>query len=255
MDAFAPVPDAAPASTVAAAPEAPLEGLNFIEQAQVLFRVAACGPTGEAPSRFDAAVVDKHCEDLARAYDEYRKGWVDIAKAVPRDAASGEPAGHRRLPLRRGDLVTALSTFPDASEITTISLEPAGDIRPIDKLRPERLAHELAVHRSHLERLLEKAHSRTDNLEKEAQTELPGEIVFDLAALVIHGDEPVSLRYFKLGPDGAAAYLTQADIDARRTTRPRCETSSRTSSSGSGQARTGRCARSGTSPSTSTTPT
>ena len=102
------------------------------------------------------------------------------------------------------------------TEITTISLEPAGDIRPVDTLAPDRLVHELAVHRSHLERLFEKAHSRTDNLEKESKTELPGEILFDLAALVVHGDEPVSLRYFRLTPDGSIAYVTQADIDAAK---------------------------------------
>ena len=95
-DAFAPVPDAAPASTVAAAaPEAPLEGLDFIEQAQVLFRVAACGPTGEVPSRFDAAVVEKHCAELGRAYDEYKKGWVDVAKPF---IATLRPEGPARAP-------------------------------------------------------------------------------------------------------------------------------------------------------------
>jgi hypothetical protein len=119
-------------------------------------------------------------------------------------------------PFGGGDLVSALATFPDATEITTISLEPAGDVRPIDGLAPDFLAHELAVHRSHLERLFEKAHSRTDNLEREAKTALPGEILFALAALVVHGDEPVSLRYFRLQPDGSLAYVTQADIDAAK---------------------------------------
>jgi hypothetical protein len=75
------------------------------------------------------------------------------------------------------------------------------------------LAHELAVHRGHLERLFEKAHSRTDNLEKESKTDLPGEVLFDLAALVVHGFEPVSLRYFRLGSDGTPAYVTAAQID------------------------------------------
>jgi hypothetical protein len=119
-------------------------------------------------------------------------------------------------PFGGGDLVSALATFPDATEITTISLEPAGDIRPVDALAPDRLGHELAVHRSHLERLFEKAHSRTDNLDKESKTELPGEILFDLAALVVHGDEPVSLRYFRIKPDGSLAYVTQTDIDAAK---------------------------------------
>ena len=112
--------------------------------------------------------------------------------------------------------MSALATFPDAAEITTISLEPAGDVRPIDTMAPERLAHELAVHRSHLERLFEKAHSRTDNLEKESRTVLPGEVVFDLAALAVFDAEPVSLRYFQLRPDGGVAYVTQADLDAAK---------------------------------------
>src|SRR5208283_185791 len=85
---------------------------------------------------------------------------------------------------------------------------------PIDRLARDRLAGELGVHRSHLERLFAKAHSRTDNLEKESHTELPGEIVFALGALVVHGAEPVSLRYFRLRPDGTPAFVTQADIDA-----------------------------------------
>lgn len=214
-EAVAAPPSEAASSATATAPEPPLEGIDFIDEARTLFRVAACGPSGDVPARFDEAVVGRHCADLGRAYDDYKKSWVDVAKPF---LASLRPAGLPGVvvyPFGGGDLVTALATFPDASEITTISLEPAGDVRPMDRLAPERLSHELAVHRAHLERLFEKAHSRTENLEKEAQTDLPGEIVFDLAALVVHGDEPVSLRYFKLRPDGTVAYLTQADIDAQ----------------------------------------
>lgn len=214
-DAGAEAGATASSSSAPAAPEAPLEGLDFIDEARLLFRVAACGPSGELPSRFDAAVVARHCTELGHAYDDYKRSWVDVAKPFLGTLRPKDLPTTVVYPFGGGDLVTALATFPDAREITTISLEPAGDIRPIDRLPPEKLAHELAVHRSHLERLFEKAHSRTDNLEKEAQTDLPGEIVFDLAALVVHGDEPVSLRYFKLRPDGSAAYLTQADLDAQ----------------------------------------
>jgi hypothetical protein len=204
---------ASASGAAAAAPDAPLEGLEFIAQARVLFRVAACG-SGEVPARFDATVVSKHCDELSHAADDYRRAWVDVAKPV---LAALRPRDLPRVvvyPFGGGDLASALATFPDATEITTISLEPAGDIRPVDTLPPDLLAHELGVHRSHLERLYEKAHSRTDNLEKEAKTQLPGEILFDLAALVVHGDEPVSLRYFRLGADGKPVYLAQADLDA-----------------------------------------
>jgi hypothetical protein len=113
-------------------------------------------------------------------------------------------------------VVSALATFPDATSFTTISLEPASDIRPVDKLAPERLGHELAIHRDHLERLFLKAHSRTDNLEKESKTDLPGEVLFDLAALVVHGFEPTSLRYFRIQPDGTLAYVTAEQIEAAK---------------------------------------
>jgi len=162
----------------------------------------------------DAAVVARHCEELARAYDDYKKAWVDVAKPF---LASLQPKDLPHVvvyPFGGGDLVSALTTFPDATEITTISLEPAGDVRPIERLGADRLARELAVHRAHLERLFEKAHSRTDNLDKESKTELPGEVLFALAALVVHGAEPLSLRYFRLRPDGAVSYVTREDLDA-----------------------------------------
>jgi hypothetical protein len=78
-----------------------------------------------------------------------------------------------------------------------------------------RLQHELYVHRDHLKRLFLKAHSKTDNLRLESKTVLPGELVFDLVALAVHGYEPVALRYFRLRPEGTIAYLEPAEFEAR----------------------------------------
>jgi hypothetical protein len=208
-----------PAPPVPPAPAERLpEGKDFIAEARTLFGVAACGPGDGMPARFDAATVRAHCDELARAYADYRRAWVDLARPF---IASLRPADLPRAvvyPFGGGDLTSALATFPDATEITTISLEPAGDVRPIDSALPaDRLAHELWEHRSRLERLFEKAHSRTDNLDRESRTELPGELVFALAALVIHEREPVGLRYFRLRPDGSIAYVGQDDIDAAKT--------------------------------------
>lgn len=204
-------------AAIAAPLEPEVEGKDFGAQARTLFRVAACGSNGEIPSRFDAAVVARHCDELERAYGDYRKSWIDVAEPFIASLRPKDLPGIVVYPFGGGDLASALATFPDATEITTISLEPAGDIRPMDALAPDRLAQELQFHRSHLERLFEKAHSRTDNLEKESKTELPGEILFALAALAVHGDEPVALRYFRLRPDGSIAYVTQADIDSAKT--------------------------------------
>lgn len=203
----------APAEVATVVDAGDAEGEDFIREARLIFSVGACGAPTELPPGGDAAIVTKHCEDLERAYDEYRKTWVSVAEPF---LASLRPKNLPPVvvyPFGGGDLMSALATFPDATEITTISLEPAGDVRPVDALRPDRFAQELAAHRAHLERLLEKAHSRTDNLEKESKTEIPGEVLFALAALVVHGDEPLSLRYFRILPDGTLAYVTQADID------------------------------------------
>jgi hypothetical protein len=199
-----------------AAVDPPLEGEDFLPEARAIFRVAACGPTGDLPARFDAAVVARHCDELDRAYQDYKKSWVDVAEPFLASLRPKDLPNVVVYPFGGGDLVSARATFPEATEITTISLEPAGDVRPIDTLAPERLSRELAVHRSHLMRLFEKAHSRTDNLEKESKTDLPGEILFALAALVVHGDEPVSLRYFRLRPDGSVAYVTKADVEGAK---------------------------------------
>jgi hypothetical protein len=201
----------------AAISETPGEGADFIAQAKTLFRVAACGSQGDVPVRFDTTIVARHCDELVRAYGEYERAWVDVAKPF---IASLRPADLPRIvvyPFGGGDLASALATFPDGAEFTTISLEPAGDVRPIDTLPADRLARELAIHRAHLERLFEKAHSRTENLEKESKTDLPGEILFALAALVVHEQIPTSLRYFRLARDGSVEYVTDADIEAAKT--------------------------------------
>jgi hypothetical protein len=197
--------------------EPPPGGVDYTPEARVLYRVAACGEGSDVPERFDASVVAKHCGQLQHAYDDYRHSWVDVAQPFIAALRPKDLPMVVVYPFGGGDLASALATFPDAAEITTVSLEPAGDVRPVDRLPRDLLGHELSVHRSHLERLFEKAHSRTDNLEKESKTELPGELVFDLAALVVHGKEPVSLRYFHLGSDGAIVYVTQADVDAAKT--------------------------------------
>ncbi len=207
----------APSATTSKAVDGLADGQTFLPEAQTLFRVAACGGTGEIPPRFDSAVVTRHCDELVRAYEDYRRTWVNVAKPFLAALRPQNLPSVVVYPFGGGDLASALATFPGAEQITTISLEPAGDVRPIDTLAPDRLAFELSEHRVHLERLFEKAHSRTDNLEKESKTTLPGEIVFALAALVVHGDEPVALRYFRLNPNGSLDYVTRDDIEAAKT--------------------------------------
>jgi len=195
-------------------PEEPLAGTLFTREVQAAFRVAACGGTDDAaiPSTVDKKMVDTHCGMLKSGYADYKREWIDVAGPF---LAKLRPAGLPTTvvyPFGGGDLVTALATYPDATELTTISLEIAGDIRGITKADNKRLTGELTTLREHLGKLFLKAHSRTINLDIETRGAVPGEAAFTLAALAIHGFEPVTYRYFDFKDDGTLRWLTDEDI-------------------------------------------
>lgn len=205
--------DAAPDAEVALAPP-PLRGMSFDAQARTLFRVAACGNDDPIPATFDKDMVDAHCKELQAAYEGFKKDWMDVAmpflaRIVPADSPKTVV-----YPFGGGDLLGGLATYPNGTEYTTISLETASDIRKIDQAKKPELKPELARYRAVLGKYFAKAHSRTDNLDIGTKSILPGEIVFDLVALALHGYEPIALRYFSFEPDGSLKYVEQADVDA-----------------------------------------
>lgn len=200
----------------------PLLGANVLAPTLEVFRIAACGgavstsgpnasPT-PVPATFDTAMVDEHCKGLAQLYVDYKKNWMDvampfIAKLVPKDSPKSVV-----YPFGGGDLMGAIATYPDATEYTTISLEIAADVRKVDGAPKTALKSELGRYRVVLGKYFDKAHSRTDNLDLGTKSVLPGEVVFDLVALVLHGYEPLAVRYFKFDLDGAPKYVTDEEI-------------------------------------------
>lgn len=223
-------PDAAvraAASVVDAAPVDAAEvpaGHDFIAEARLLYRLAACGPApDDAPplSPQIARVVDRHCKNLrARmakfraAYLERHRGWFErvVPDDVPRTVV---------YPFGGGDLLSALVAFPNATEITTISLELAGDPRRIATLSPGVLDGSLAALRVEIGGLLSVGSNTSVNLSAQQRNELPGQVVSFLIALVTAGYEPVSLRYFTLDDHGAIHYLDDAAIEEAERARPR----------------------------------
>ena len=208
------LPSALPPPGAAQAPPVGTgEGADLIEPTRELFRVAACGETGDVPARFDSRLVAAHCTSLKATYQRYRTRWLDVA--MPFIAALRPQGLPPRVvyPFGGGDLVTALAVYPDAEEITTLSLEPAGDVRHIDVILPIRLKGAFKVNDHNIGKLLGLSYSNTINLGRGDRAWLPGEIVLLLAALSVHGYEPTSLRYFRFGVDGALHYLTLPEID------------------------------------------
>jgi hypothetical protein len=60
--------------------------------------------------------------------------------------------------------------------------------------------------------------STSENLISMERADIPGQLSFFMMGLAVHGYEPVSLRYFRLEPDGALHYLTAEDIAAAEKT-------------------------------------
>jgi hypothetical protein len=196
-------------------PSARTDGTDYTAQVRDMFRVAACGNEDALAKRFPKQMIDTHCERMGRIYTWYRVAWVEKAKPFIAKLRPADVPTTVVYPFGGGDLSSALTVFPDATELTTISLEAAGDIRTIDSISKERLKEDLGTTAKSINRLYNGAHSTTQNLMIASHSELPGTIMFALAGLAAHDMEPLGLRYFDLEADGSIRYLTGEELDAR----------------------------------------
>jgi hypothetical protein len=213
------------AATAAAIPAASAPaGVDFIGDAKLLYRVAACGgadaPLPDALTGGDAKldakldkIVGHHCKAILARMAEFRTTYFEKGRAwfdavVPRDVPKTVV-----YPFGGGDLLSALVAFPDATEITTISLELAGDPRRLRTLSPEALERSLGALRSEIGGLISVGSNTSENLSHQQRNDLPGQVSSFLLGLVAGGYEPVSMRYFTLDDTGAIHYLDQAEID------------------------------------------
>lgn len=208
--AAAPKPAAAPAPT----PTASSATVDFTAEAKLLFKIVACAGDAAVPPEFDARVLAHHCAELKKRTDKYQATWIAEAKPFIQKL---KPAGLPTTvvyPFGGGDLISALTTYPEATEITTMSLEHAGDPRRIHRINSRQLAVSLDLIRKISAGLLTANDSKTENLMKGQRGELPGQLSFFLIALAVHGFEPVSLRYVNVAEDGSLKGVTEQDIAA-----------------------------------------
>ncbi|HEU5059851.1 MAG TPA: hypothetical protein VFU21_25145 [Kofleriaceae bacterium] len=194
------------------------QGKNFEAELKLLYRVVACAENGvEVPEEW-TKVVERHCAELAAHKKRFRARYVDkampfIAKLRPADLPEDVV-----YPFGGGDLASALVTYPDATEITTMSLEHAGDPTRLGALAPWQLQRSLGDFRAAIRGLMTLHDSSSVNLQKMQRGPLPGQVVFFLTALSVFGYQPVSLRYFRLEADGSIRYHSEADIAALAST-------------------------------------
>src|SRR5215471_11673013 len=74
---------AAVGGLVAAAPAVSYadDGVDFISDAKLFYRVVACGGSDPLPATVDAATVEAHCAEMAKRYQHYTEKYVNPARA------------------------------------------------------------------------------------------------------------------------------------------------------------------------------
>lgn len=188
------------------------EPAELITEAKELLIVGACADG--TPAKTKAEVVGVHCKAVRKIQDDYKKSW--IAKANPFFVEKLPKSAPKTVvyPFAGGDLSSALAVFPDADEITTIALEPAGDPRALTKLSDNQVKGALAIVQKELHALYRLNYSHTMNMIGAMRSgQLPTQLIFTLSALYLHGYEPVSMKYFTLDDTGTVRYLEKADLD------------------------------------------
>lgn len=185
--------------------------VDFVQEAKLVYIVAACG-IGDLPSGIDASLAASHCRDIKRHIENVRKNFVNKARPFISALLPANLPKQVIYPFGGGDLLTALVTYPDASEITTISLESAGDPRRLGKAKMQELRDSLAEFRKMAVHLLVNHDSKNGNLRAFERGIIPGQLAFALTAAAVYGYEPVSLKYFRIEPDGKLYYFTKTDI-------------------------------------------
>jgi hypothetical protein len=201
---------------LAAASTAPADApADFSAEARALMRTVTCQGEGPLPHGFDEATVAAFCKRQEKAISAYRDRYLPVAAPF---LARLRPAGTPTTvvyPFGGGDLVSALTTFPEARDLTTLSLEHAGDPRRLSAIKGrEQLADSLELIRATSSGLLYASDSKTENLMKGQRGEIPGQLAFFLTALAIHGYQPIGLRFFRVEKDGTLHYFTAAEIAA-----------------------------------------
>jgi len=222
--------DATPPVVAEKKPEAPPEppkpadppppaGHDFTPEIKALLAVGACADL-PPPEGFDPKLLAAHCEGdskddpgIKKVQADYIDAWVKPARAFFAAHVPADVPKKVVYPFAGGDLSTGLTVYPDADEITTMSLEPAGDPRTLAVLKGGELKSALKTVKKELKFLYRVNFSNTLNMiDAMREGQLPTNLIFSLSALKIHGYEIVTARYFDFNEDGTLRYLDDADI-------------------------------------------
>lgn len=185
---------------------------EFIDDALPLYNLVTCT---ETPPGLDAKTVDTWCANQKKRYTSFTESWGTKANAFLTPLKPAGLPSELVYPFGGGDLMAALQLFPEETVISTLSLELAGDPRRWKNLtRPAELQKSLSAIANASASTLVSNDSLSKNLSATQQGELPGQLSMHLMGLMLAGQVPVSVRYFRVEPDGTLHYLTTDEITA-----------------------------------------
>jgi len=198
-----------------AGPAHAADPFDFTADARLLARTVACtDDTTPLPADLPEKALGAHCRAMKRAMTKYRDRWLTVARPFIADLVPAGLPPRVVYPFGGADLTNALAVYPDAEEITTLSLEYAGDPRAVAPLRGAALAKSLDLTAAFVGKLIAVNHNRTLDLEQLVLDPVPAPLVFALMGLALHDRELVDVRSFTLDDDGAIHYLTADDVAA-----------------------------------------
>lgn len=187
---------------------------DFAAEAKLFYRAVACAGDAALPAGLDPKLIDGHCKQVVPWYADLAGHYVAPARALLDTVRPATLPTTVVYPFGGGDLLSALITYPGATEITTISLEHAGDPTRLLVATPRQLKGALGAYRSAVRQLLVNHDSASDNMKKLEKGAVPGQLAFFITALAALGYEPVGLTFFTIEPDGAVHRLSAAEIAA-----------------------------------------
>ncbi|MBA2542644.1 MAG: hypothetical protein H0V17_23575 [Deltaproteobacteria bacterium] len=188
------------------------DAAELVEEAKELLIVGACGDG--TPTKVKPEAIAAHCKAMKKMQTEYKGSWQANAIAFFAEHTPKTIPKAVVYPFAGGDLASALAVFPDADEITTIALEPAGDPRALAKLSEKEVAAQLQLSAKGMDLLYRRNYSHTmDMIDFMRGAKLPTQLIFSLSALSLYGYEPTSMKYFTLADGGAIKYLSKADLN------------------------------------------
>lgn len=205
------------ASPAAAAPAPANEPASFDAELKALREIVACDERvtdAALPEGVTTKWVNASCKDVKRRIANFKKRWLTKAQPFLAGIVPADIPKTVVYPFGGADLLTALTVYPAATSITTLSLEWVGDPRGITRMEAGELKSNVKTHHAFLQKLFYVNHNKTIDLQDLNQSPIPAPLAFALTALDLLGYEPIDARWFRFAADGTIEYLTPEMIAA-----------------------------------------